>query len=166
MTIDDKNPEKIPAGAEMFFPLFINMSGRKVLVIGGGSVAERRIHSLAGCGAEIIVITPAAGENVTRAALAGMIQLIKRKYNAGDIGAFMPFIVIAASDDRQINHNVMLESRKLNIPVSVADCRGECTCCFPAIVESGDYIAALVSKNGDHSGVRETAQKMREFLDL
>ena len=165
MIINDNNPEETPAAEGTFFPLFIDMSGRKVLVIGGGDVAGRRIQSLAGCGAEITVITPAAGDTIEHAASIGMIQLIKRTYTKGDISGLMPFLVIAAAGDRQINRDVMLESRKLNIPVSVADCRRECTCCFPAIAENDNYIAALVSKNGDHSGVKETAKKIREFLD-
>ena len=165
MKIGDGNPEKAQAPAAAFFPLFMDMTGRKVLVIGGGKVAERRIKGLAGKGAEITVITPEAAGYIEHAASMELIHLIKRKFKKGDVAAFTPFLVIAAADSRQVNHAVMAEAKDLDTLVSVADCRGECTCIFPAIAESGDYIAGLVSKNGSHRGVKKIAQKIRGFFD-
>ena len=60
----------------------------------------------------------------------------------------------------------MLEAGSLGTPISVADCREECTFYFPAIVENEAFIAGLVSKNGDHAGVKQTAEKMRQMLRL
>ncbi|MDR0314039.1 MAG: precorrin-6A reductase [Treponema sp.] len=148
-----------------FFPLFVDMSSKRVLVIGGGNVAERRIKILTGFGAEIIVISPSVTEYIERAASLRIIRLLKRNYKETDITDLMPFFVIAATDQRQVNHEVMTEAKSLNIQVSVADCREECTCYFPAIAENDAYIAGLISKNGDHLGVKQTAKKIREFLN-
>ncbi|MCL1836029.1 MAG: bifunctional precorrin-2 dehydrogenase/sirohydrochlorin ferrochelatase [Treponema sp.] len=164
MIISDRKSEKTPAAAGTFFPLFIDMGGRKVLVIGGGKVAGRRIKGLVGFGAEITVITPEAAGYIENAAASKAIRLIRRKYKKGDVAALMPFFVIAATGSRQVNHAVMAEAKSLDTPVSVADCREECTCFFPAIAESGDYIAGLVSKNGSHRGAAQTAKKIREFF--
>ncbi|MCL1929105.1 MAG: hypothetical protein FWG07_09990 [Treponema sp.] len=165
MKIYGKDAKK-PRRLRIFFPLFIDMSGRKVLVIGGGNIAERRIKILSGFGADITVISPAATGYIEDAACRGAICLHKRKYKEGDIAGIMPMLVIAASDERRVNQNAMMEASPLNIQVSVADCLEECTCFFPAIAESGDYIAALVSKNGSHRGVKAMAKKMREMLSL
>jgi precorrin-2 dehydrogenase/sirohydrochlorin ferrochelatase/precorrin-6A/cobalt-precorrin-6A reductase len=143
-----------------FFPLFIDMSGRHALVIGGGNIAERRVKTLAGFGAEITVISPNVSEYIEGAAN----RLIKREYEKGDICELKPFIVIAAADKRNVNHEATLEAKKLNIYVSVADCREECTFYFPAIAENEDYIAGLVSKNGKHSRLKEMAKKVRELF--
>ncbi len=144
-----------------FFPLFIDMSGKKVLVVGGGNIAERRVKVLTSFGADITVISPEATEYIEHASL----RLLKRKYKEGDIAAIMPFLVIAATDERQVNRSIMTEAKNLNIHVSVADCREECTFYFPAIAENGNYIAGLVSTDGNHSGVKQTAKKIREALN-
>jgi precorrin-2 dehydrogenase/sirohydrochlorin ferrochelatase/precorrin-6A/cobalt-precorrin-6A reductase len=143
-----------------FFPLFVDMHGKKVLVVGGGKVAERRIKILAGFGAEITVISPEVTEYIESTAST----LIKRKYKEGDVRDLIPFLVIAATDERQANHEVAAEAKRLNIHVSAADCREECSCYFPAIADGDAYIAGLVSKNGDHAGVKEMIKKIREVL--
>ena len=143
-----------------YFPLFVDMREKKALVIGGGNVAERRVKILASFGADITVISPEASESIARLASC----FIKRKYQTGDIAAIDPYLVITATDDRQTNHAAMFEAKNLDILISVADRREECTFYFPAIVENDNYIAGLVSKNGDHSGVKRTAEKLRGLL--
>jgi siroheme synthase-like protein len=147
------------------FPLFVDMSGRKALVAGGGNVAERRVKVLASFGADITVISPEATEYIEHASSSNMLRLLKRKYKEGDIAAMTPFLVVAATDEQQVNHCIMTEAKNLNILVSVANCRKECTFYFPAIAENEDYIAGLVSKNGNHSGVKQTAKKIRNLFN-
>ena len=147
-----------------FFPLFVDMSGRKALIAGGGKVAERRIKALLDCGADITVISPEVCAYIETAASAGAVRLFKRKYQKGDVAALTPFLVIAATDDRQANQQIAVEAKSLDIHVSVADCREECTFYFPAIADNGAYIAGLVSKDGNHAGVKQIAQKIRETL--
>jgi len=132
-----------------FFPLFVDINDKKVLVIGNGKIARRRIQILQSFGADVFVISPE----------------INRKYQPGDIAEINPFFVITATDDRQVNHDAMMEAKSLSIPISVADCQEECTCYFPAIAESENYIAGLVSKNGNHAGVRRVAESIRGMLD-
>jgi len=140
------------------------MCGKKVLVIGGGKIAEQRIKILIGFGAEITVISPKATEYIESAASMNSLRLIKRKYKKGDISSLTPFLVIAATDERQANHKAMAEAKKLDINISVADCKEECSCYFPAIADSDDYIAGLVSKNGNHKGVKKMIKKIRNVF--
>ena len=148
-----------------FFPLFVDMSSRKALVVGGGYVAERRVKVLASFGADVTVISPEATEYIEHAFSSDTLRLLKRKYKKGDVAAMMPFLVIAATDEREVNRSIMMEAKNLNIHVSVADCREECTFYFPAIAENGDYVAGLVSKDGNHSGVKQTVEKIRKVLN-
>ncbi|MDR2693109.1 MAG: NAD(P)-dependent oxidoreductase [Chitinispirillales bacterium] len=157
------------------FPIFIDINGKKALVAGGGNVAVRRIRTLAAFGADITVISPNVTEYIEQAALSiintnidtdtAAIRLIKRKYEDGDIAAVNPFLVIAATDDSQVNRAIMTEAKSLNIPVSVAGCRNDCTFYFPAIAESGNYIAGIISKDGNHAGVKLTAEKIRKVIN-
>ncbi|MCL1992384.1 MAG: NAD(P)-dependent oxidoreductase [Spirochaetes bacterium] len=148
----------------VYFPIFVDMKNKTALVIGGGQVAERRVKILAAFAAKVTVISPQASDYIKAAALQGEIRLLGRKYQDGDIADIKPFLLIAASDDRQTNRQAMLEAAQLDILASVADSREECTFYFPAIAESEDYIAGIVSKNGNHAGVRRMAEKTRELL--
>jgi len=157
------NQEDLPL-LTTFFPLFIDLQERKVLVIGGGTIADRRIRILQSFGASMAVISPRATNYIQHQASLDTLQLIEREYQNGDVASFEPFFVLAATDVREVNQAVMEEAKSLNIPISVADCREESTCYFPAIAESDIYLAGLVSKNGDHNAVRRIAEKMRELL--
>ena len=147
-----------------FFPLFVDMGGRRALIAGGGAVAGRRIKVLLEAGADITVVAPETCAYIERAASLGSIRLLKRKYQEGDVAGLAPFFVIAATNDRQVNQQIAMESTSLDIPVSVADCRDECTCYFPAIADNGNYIAGLVSKDGNHAGVKQMAEKIKDVL--
>jgi len=157
---DVSYPQVRPA----FFPMFFDMLNRKILVIGGGKVASRRTRILASYGANVTVISPKVSEDIETAASSGEIRLIERKYKRGDIAGIAPFFVIAATNNRQANHEAMLESKSLDIPASIADNRDECTCCFPAIAETDRYIAGIVSKKGDHTGVKQVAERVRGMI--
>ena len=148
-----------------FFPLFVDLFGRRALIVGGGNVAERRVKVLVSFGAEVTVVSPEATEYIEYASSSNIVRLLKRKYQEGDVAAAMPFLVIAATNERQVNRQIMTEAKSLNIHVSVADCREECSFYFPAIAESESCIAALVSKDGNHSGLKETAEKIRKLLN-
>ena len=148
-----------------FFPLFVDMWGRKALVFGGGNIAERRVKTLVSFSADVLVISPSATEYISSSAARGELELASRGYEEGDIGRTGPFVVFAATDDRQVNKAIAEEAADLGIPVSVADKRGECTCYFPAIAENEDYTVGLVSNSGDHAGVKRLAERMRRLLD-
>ena len=146
-----------------YFPLFTNMSGRKVIFIGGGKIAERRIKTLLNYNADITVISPDITDDLRQIVQRGEIKYINRKYMSTDISD--TFLVIAATDDREVNQAIMKDAKSAGILVIVSDKREECDCWFPAIAENGEYIAGIVSKNGNHTGLKELAQELRRFLN-
>lgn len=139
------------------FPLFLDLTGKKVVLVGGGTIAARRIGTLRLFGCEIVVIAPelkAKAEGVT---------WLQRPYEPGDLeGAVM---AIAATDDRQVNHQVGEEARRLGIPVSVADCEAECSFYFPAICTGEDLVAGVVSSGKDHHKTARAAREIRKVLE-
>ena len=87
----------------------------------------------------------------------------QRKYVPGDLeGACL---AIAATDSREVNHQVGVEARELGIPVSVADCEGECTFYFPAICTGENLIAGVVSGGKDHHRTARAAKAIRRALE-
>ena len=136
----------------MNFPMFVDLTGRKVLVIGAGTIALRRIHVLLDFGARVTVIAPEA-QSLPEGA-----EYLKRPYAPGDLkGAYL---AVAATDCREVNHQVYEEASALGIPVSVADCLQECSFYFPAICRTENLVAGVVSDGTHH---RETARAAREI---
>ena len=140
------------------FPLFVDLRGRKAVVVGGGPIALRRVKGLVECGAAVTVISPALARPVEG------ITHLPRPYRPGDLeGAFL---AVAATDDRAVNRQVGEEARAAGIPVSVADCREECTFFFPAVCEGGGVTAGLISRHGtDHHRAARAAKAVRQALE-
>ena len=139
------------------FPLFIDLTGKKVVLVGGGTIAARRIATLRLFGCEIEVIAPEL-----KCSPEGL-SWKQREYATGDLeGAYL---AIAATDNREVNHQVGVEAGALGIPVSVADCEGECTFYFPAICTGENLVAGVVSGGKDHHRTARAAKAIRRALE-
>ena len=139
------------------FPLFVDLTGKRVVLVGGGTIASRRIATLRLFGCEIEVIAPEL-----KCSAEGLIWK-QRCYRTGDLeGAYL---AIAATDSREVNHQVGLDAGNLGIPVSVADCEGECTFYFPAICAGENLIAGVVSGGKDHHRTARAAKAIRRALE-
>ena len=139
------------------FPLFIDLSGKTVVLIGGGTIAARRIGSLRLFGCRIRVVSPelkCSAEGLTWEA---------RPYRPGDLAGAT--LAVAATNDRDVNHAVFGEAQALGIPVSVADCEAECSFYFPALCTGEDIIAGVVSSGKDHHRTARAAREIRKVLE-
>lgn len=141
------------------FPLFVSLVGKKVVIIGAGKIAARRISVLERFGAEIHVVAPACAEEIDQS----MIQWKVGIFTEDDIED--AWLVIAATNDRTVNHAVFEACQRRNIPVSVADCAAESTFYFPAVCFGSQVTVGLVSDGSDHHAVSRTAKKIREMVD-
>ena len=139
------------------FPLFLDLTGKKVVLVGGGTIAARRIGTLRLFGCETVVIAPEL------TAKAEGLTWLQRPYEPGDLeGAFL---AIAATGDREVNRQVGEEARRLGIPVSVADCEAECSFYFPAICTGEGLVAGVVSSGKDHHKTARAAREIRKVLE-
>ncbi|WP_287030522.1 siroheme synthase CysG [Pseudomonas sp. UBA6310] len=126
-----------------YLPLFHNLQGRCVLLVGGGEVALRKSRLLADAGAALRVVAPEIVPELL--ALAGQ-GAHRRSYASADLqGACL---VIAATDDETLNARISSEAKALGIPVNVVDAPALCSVIFPAIVDRSPLIVA-VSSGGD-----------------
>ena len=139
-------------------PLFVDLTGRRCVIVGGGAIAQRRAAVLSRFGAAVTVIAPTWTGGVPE------VEWQARPYAPGDLrGAFL---AVAAPDARQVNRQVGEEARRLGIPVTVADRREECTFFFPAVCEGGGVTAGLISRQGnDHSRAARAARAVRQALE-
>ncbi len=146
-----------------YFPFFINIKDKIVTVIGGGNVALRRVKTLVAYSADIKVVSPKfhSGFDV----LKDKVKLVERNYKIGDIDN--SFLVIAATDNREINHKIFVEAYKKCMFISVSDCKEECNFFFPAVFENEKISGGLISVNGtNHKAVKKFASDIRNLFDL
>src|SRR5438067_26547 len=124
-----------------FYPVFLDLHGRRAVVIGGGAVAEQKVHGLVGAGAHVTVVstdvTPALGALARRNA----IEHKRRPYRRGDLkGAWL---AIAATDDRGTNGAVWAEAEQLGVPLNAVDDLEHCSFIAPAVHREGDITVAV-----------------------
>ncbi|MDO5409007.1 MAG: bifunctional precorrin-2 dehydrogenase/sirohydrochlorin ferrochelatase [Lachnospiraceae bacterium] len=155
------NEEMRPS--EGYFPMFFNVADKKVLIVGAGTIARRRIETLLSFGAELTVAAPEWMEEIGSYAARGQIRLLKQAY-APQLLNKEYFMVIAATDCGQLNREICNEGRKLGILVNNASDRSQCDFYFPAIVKQGDIIAGVCAGGKDHRLVRRVAAGMRSWL--
>jgi glutamyl-tRNA reductase len=144
------------------FPLFIDSTGKTALVVGGGTIAARRIKSLCRFSFLINVVAPEAKEEILQLAESGRIQYECRKVQDIDLADI--FMVVAATNDREVNHHIAMQAKHRGIYASIADKREECSFYFPAIAENETVTAGVCGDGVAHQNVSAAAKKIREVL--
>jgi len=141
------------------FPLFISLENKAVLIVGGGKVAARRARVLIDFGALVTVVSPELCAQMQE--LIGHVTWKKQRFDGIDKDFAL---VLAATDDRNVNKQIGECAVALGIPVSVADRKEESTFWFPAIAKGEGIVGGLISESGNHSAVKEAAKKVRNVL--
>ncbi len=140
------------------YPVYLNLTGKKCLVFGGGPIAEDKIAKLQSTGAQVTIVSPTVTPNLQAWAHRGDFQWQPREYQAGDMeGAFLS---IAATNDRQVNHEIFQEAERLGVLINVVDDPEQCTFITPAVVRRGQVTLAI-STGGASPAL---ARKLREAL--
>ena len=147
----------------MRFPVFIELQGKKVLVAGGGKIAARRIKALAEFGALVTAAAPQICDEVRSLWEAGRIRWENRPVKREDVED--AFLVIAATDSREANHQVVLWCREAGVPVNAADKKEECDFYFPGIVARDNVVIGVTAGGTDHRKAREVREKIERLLE-
>jgi precorrin-2 dehydrogenase/sirohydrochlorin ferrochelatase len=126
-----------------YVPVMMNCEGRRLIIVGGGLVAERKVSSLLGAEATIVVISHELSPWLQSCFEDGLITWLERGYMEGDLeGAALVF---AATDQAIVNEAVVVEATKLGIPVNHAGDGKRGTFITPSSVRRGKLIIAVSS---------------------
>jgi siroheme synthase-like protein len=134
----------------MFYPVFLNLKNKRIVVIGGGEVAERKVESLLATGALIVLISPVITPRLDLLRQEKRIQVERRAYAAGDCAGAA--LVFSATDDAEVSSAVFREATQAGALVNTADQPALCDFIMPAIVRRGD-VAIAVSTGGTSPGL-------------
>jgi uroporphyrin-III C-methyltransferase / precorrin-2 dehydrogenase / sirohydrochlorin ferrochelatase len=146
-----------------YFAAFLDLLGKKVVVVGGGSVATTKVRALLACKPDpLVVIAPQASAFIRRAALAGQLVWLERAYADDDLrDAALAF---GATDDRAENARVAADSRELGIPVLAVDDVPNCDFIAPALVRRGDITIAISTGGRSPAMARRTRERLEDAL--
>jgi uroporphyrin-III C-methyltransferase / precorrin-2 dehydrogenase / sirohydrochlorin ferrochelatase len=142
-----------------YFPVFFDLSGQKVLIVGGGEVALRKISLLERTGALITVVAPDIAPELMSRAAAGKVKLFIREFSPDDLQGAR--LVIVATSRRAVNRWIASLSESRNIPVNVVDDAQASRFIVPAIIDRDPVLVAV--STGGASPV--LARRLRERLE-
>jgi precorrin-2 dehydrogenase len=155
-----------------YYPVYIELRDQPCVVIGGGKIAEGKVESLLAAHAQVTVITPELTAQLQQWVEQKQITYLARKYQHGDlIGSF---IVICATDQHEINHQVWQEASANHQLVNVVDDTPHCNFIAPSILRKGDLTIAI-STSGKAPALavrlkerlqRELGPEYERFLEL
>ena len=129
------------------YPVNLVLAGRRVLVVGAGTVAARKVGGLLACGADVVVVAPRVGEELRALADAGDVELHQRPYRAPDLDG--AWLAVTATDDRAVNGSVYADGEARGIWVNAADDPQSCSFTLPSVVRQGPVMVTVAT--GGHS---------------
>jgi precorrin-2 dehydrogenase/sirohydrochlorin ferrochelatase len=145
-----------------YYPIFLDIEDRDVVIIGGGPVCERKAETMMKYGARVTVVAPEFTEQITQWAKAGALKTRKKKYDATDLDGAS--IVIASTDDESVNTEIASDCRKRKIPVNVVDVTHLCEFIVPAIVEQGSIQLAVSTGGKSPALARTLKEDLQKFV--
>lgn len=178
-----------------YFPMFISLEGKSVLIAGAGKIGSRRARILAEFGAEVTVVAPdgceemsdllqwyqtegkkSAAENTERdhpeqgaygesTVLTGAGKIFWHQRDFKVSDLEGKLLVIAATSDSSLNDRIVCLCRERGIPANHAGDQNQCDFYFPAIARKDDLVIGITSSRKDHSLVRRFAGRLRQWLE-
>lgn len=146
-----------------YFPMFVDLSEKRVLIAGAGVVAARRIGTLAAFTPFITVIAPEIHSEIEALERGGKLRVLRRRFEMGDLrGADM---VLAATDDEVLNAKIFAACRELRIPVNVSSDRRMCDFFFPGIVHQGNVVIGVTASGEDHGMAKAVTARLRQCME-
>ncbi len=146
-----------------FIPIFLQIEGKPCLVVGGGEVALRKVHTLVAAGASpITVISPEMCSAMTELADAGAVRVLRRVYREGDMTGH--HLVYAATGDVELKRRLFEEAARLNILINVADAPDYCSFIVPSVIRRGRLQIAVSTEGASPALSRNLRQQMETWL--
>jgi len=153
------------------YPIFLEMGGRRAVVIGAGAVAVRKAQALLAAGARLVVVAEHVDDMMTALCQGAGAELIKSRYSKDYLAGAA--LVIAATNDHQLNKQIYKDCQKLEILCNVVDEPELCDFFVPAVVRRGDLQIAIGTEGHSPAFAGHIRKKLEhiftekhgEFLD-
>ena len=152
-----------------YYPAFIDVRGRRCVVVGGGALGEEKVVKLLECDARVIVIASEVTPVVERMAAEGKIEWVRREYRRGDLA--QAFIAIASTDNDDLDRQIYAEAEERNVLLNVVDVTHLCTFIAPSVARRGEVTVATSTGGASPALARTFREKLEssrilEYADL
>ena len=144
------------------FPIFLSLSGKKCLVVGGGQVAERKIADLLECEANVNVISPTAGDLIRLWSNQGLINWQAREIIYSDLDNI--FLAFVATNNMHTNQMVVNWCRERGIMVNAVDDPPNCDFYVPAVVRRNSLVVAISTEGKSPMFSRKLREQLEEII--
>ena len=143
-----------------YYPIGLDISGRRCLVIGAGEVGERKAQRLLECGARVSVVGRELTPALSGLAQAGRIAHIPGDYDEGHLEGV--FLVIGATDDRVVNERIYRDARKRGVLANIVDDPERCDFILPALCRRGDLVITVATGGKSPALAKKLRQELEE----
>lgn len=143
-------------GSMAYFPFFTEMKNRTCLIVGSGTIARSKMRIFLEFEADVTCISPQLLQEPG-------VRFIQKEVQMEDLVGFD--VVVAATDNHELNHRISLECQKLGIPVNVVDQKDDCTFIFPSILHYENVVAAFSSGGRNPVITQYMKKQASSFID-
>jgi precorrin-2 dehydrogenase/sirohydrochlorin ferrochelatase len=142
-----------------YYPVYLDITNKRCIVVGGGDVAERKVERLLECGAHVAVIGKTLTPRLESMKNKGTIEHIHADYDKTCIDD--AFLVIGATDREDVNKKISRDAKDKGIPVNIVDDPDNCDFILPSLLQRGDLVIAI-STGGKSPAL---AKKLRQEME-
>jgi siroheme synthase-like protein len=152
-----------PARMQRYYPIFLDLVDKPVIVIGGGAVACEKVAGLRKAGARITIVSPELAEELAELRDAGEVIHIARAWRPSDLDENWT-VVMVATDDGAVNKEATNESRARRIWVNAADDPANCDFILPSVVRKGKITLAASTAGTSPALARRLREELEDYL--
>jgi len=145
-----------------YYPVFLDLNGKSVVVIGGGNIAHQKMENLIKVGADVTVVSPDLNEPMATLKAEDRFRHIDREYQPGDLEGYT--LAFVATDDRAVNAAVADEGKARGVWVNAVDDPPYCDFIMPGIVQRGDLVIAVSTSGRSPAMARKMREELTDFL--
>lgn len=145
-----------------YFPMFVDLTDKKVVVAGAGTIAKRRIRTLVKFTDELIVVAPEVNQELKQMQQEGKLTILKKHFEREDI--YDAALVIAATNDNKVNQEIYTACKCLGIPVNVCADKTRCDFYFPGIAANEDFVVGISTSGREQKRTRDISGKIQDLL--
>ena len=148
--------------SKRYFPLFVDLSDKKVVVVGGGNVATRRVQTLLHFTRNVKVVAPQMSKELVEMGKAGQIEAVQRPVKRIDLGD--AYMVIAATNDWKLNDEIYRIYKAQGVYTNVVSDREKCDFYFPGVYIQDELVIGVTASGLDHKKAARVRQGIESVL--
>lgn len=149
--------------SKRYFPMFVDLSDKNIVVVGGGNIATRRVKTLLQFTRNITVVAPKITPDLMELSKANQVHLVIRPVKRSDFSA--AYMVIAATNDRKLNDEIYRVCKEEGIYVNVSSDREKCDFYFPGVFMQDEIVVGITASGLDHKKARKVREEIQKVLE-